>query len=75
MKIKHYKRAWWDKPLEIHRDRCYCTSNACGDRWHTNGWTIYLFQTCNKNSIRQAEKLRCTVLTLKKHINHATKKL
>lgn len=43
MKIRHYKRAWWDKPLEIHRDRCSCTSNACGDRWHTNGWTINLF--------------------------------
>lgn len=43
MEIRHYKRALWDKPLEIHRDRCYCARNACGDRWHIMGWTICLF--------------------------------
>lgn len=43
MKIRHYKMAWWDKPFKINRNRCYCTRNACGDRWHTYGWTIYLF--------------------------------
>ena len=43
MKIIHRKRAWWDKPLEIHKDTCSCSLHTCGERWHTMGWTIYLF--------------------------------
>ena len=42
MKIIFYKRVLFDEPLfGIHRNLCSCSSNKCGKKVRTSGWTIY----------------------------------